>query len=113
MQRLDVTGRPSRNPDPLLAEGVRRRMLETGVSMRVLAKRLEIDPATLSRSFKAEAFTRKISGRLIAWLGSGNARTDARLALHKVLQELATERKARSRVEAAVKLALDRLDSSH
>lgn len=106
---LCIVGRPKRIHDPGLTANVHARLKETGTSLRKLAVEVHFDPATISRSLSTAAFTPSIRGRLETWLSGADGTSDTLIVLHQALQELAMERKVRAKLEAALKLALDRL----
>jgi len=102
--------RPHNTFNPSLAEAVEARMSAIGISLRKLAQATGADVATLSRSLRAQSFSREISGRLAVWLDDAGHDNEVQTMLRKTLQELKVERRRIARMEAMLMVALDRLD---
>lgn len=102
--------RPARKLDAALAARVSAHMDSKGMSARQLAKNLDINVSTLTRSLKLEEFSKGLGEKLAKEL-AGDVE-DPIETLHKALHILRDVDRIRGEVEMTVRAALKCLEAA-
>lgn len=107
-----MIGRPPRTYDTALAKGLRQWMEGEGLSARAAANRLDVSASTVVRALQNEAFSVHFASVVRKVVLPREANSDPALPLQEVLRLLEELGMMRDAVEAAVRLALDRLPAT-